>query len=106
MALSYEGDGPRLRSTARDCPLPLGGEGSRVRGFLSTSPWERDRGRWVSQGTASSPLHIRLVTRIDADHIARLDEQRHLDRRARLELRGLGGPRHRVAFESGVRAHD
>src|SRR5258706_4669979 len=54
----------------------------------------------------SGSLHIGLCSCVDADHIAWLDEKRYLDRGPGLELRGLGGPRHRVSLESWIGGDD
>src|ERR1700684_1017929 len=42
------------------------------------------------------------VARVDANHVARVDEQRYVHGRAGLELRGLGGAGGRIALEPGI----
>src|SRR6267143_6734918 len=54
----------------------------------------------------SGSLHIGLSSCVDSDYIAWLDEERHLDGGASLELRRLGGARGRVSLESRIGGDD
>src|SRR3989442_5680945 len=49
-----------------------------------------------------SALHVRLRSGIDADHVAGLDEQRHLDRGPGLEPGRFCRSRNRVALEPWI----
>src|SRR2546430_13511050 len=54
----------------------------------------------------SRALDVRLVAGVDSDHVARLDEQRHLDRGASFELGGFGCAGKRVSLEARVRRNN
>src|SRR5260370_27342876 len=55
---------------------------------------------------ALRPFHVGLGPRVDADHIAGLDEQWHLDHCSCLEGGRFGAARHRVATKPGVGLDD
>src|SRR5581483_6407400 len=59
-----------------------------------------------AEASALDAPDVAAVARVDADHIARVHEERDLDRRPCLQLRRLRRAGRRVAFEAGIRLFD
>src|SRR5918994_7673448 len=99
-----------MRSSSPAGRLPASGSCERRRTVVSTSRGTCGAYRvfpGVSRPAgASGAADVAAFARVDLDPVARVDEEGHLDDRARLEGRRLRHVRHRVAPDAGLGVRD